>query len=58
MSTWSLVSVRTEDGSTPRVAASCEGRLTSIPALEGYADVADVMAAWPTVEPRLRSFDR
>jgi 2-keto-4-pentenoate hydratase/2-oxohepta-3-ene-1,7-dioic acid hydratase in catechol pathway len=57
MSTWSLVSVRPEDGSAPRVAASCDGRLTSIPALEGYADVADVLAAWPALAPRLRSFD-
>ena len=57
MSTWSLVSVRPEDGSAPRIAASCDGRLTSIPALEGYADVADVLAAWPTLAPRLRSFD-
>ena len=57
MSIWSLVSVRPEDGTAPRVAASCEGRLTSIPALEGYADVADVLAAWPALAPRLRSFD-
>jgi len=46
MSPWSLVSVRSEDGSSPCVAASSEGRLTSIPTLEGYADVADVLAAW------------
>lgn len=56
MSTWSLVSVRSGEGLGPRVAASREGRLTSIPALDGYADVADVLAAWPTVEPALRSF--
>lgn len=57
MSSWSLVSVRVEDGSGARVAASSEGRLTSIPVLEGYSDVADVLAAWPIVEPLLRSFD-
>jgi 2,4-didehydro-3-deoxy-L-rhamnonate hydrolase len=57
MSTWSLVSVQAEVGDGPRVAASSEGRLTSIPALEGYADVADVLAEWSTVENRLRSFD-
>jgi 2-keto-4-pentenoate hydratase/2-oxohepta-3-ene-1,7-dioic acid hydratase in catechol pathway len=57
MSSWSLVSVRVEDGSGARVAASSEGRLTSIPMLEGYADVADVLAAWSIVEPLLRSFD-
>jgi len=57
MSPWSLVSVRSEDGSSPRVAASVEGRLTSIPSLEGYADVADVLAVWSAVEPLLRSFD-
>jgi len=43
MSTWSLVSVRVEDGSGARVAASSEGLLTSIPVLEGYADVGDVL---------------
>src|SRR6476619_2134090 len=43
MSPWSLVSVRPEDGSAPRVAALHDGRLTSIPVLEGYADVADVL---------------
>jgi 2,4-didehydro-3-deoxy-L-rhamnonate hydrolase len=57
MSTWSLVSVRPEDGPGPRVAALSGGRLALIPALNGYADVADVLAAWPTVEPLLRSFD-
>ena len=57
MSTWSLASVQPEDGTAPRVAASSEGRLTSIPALDGYPDVADVLAAWSTVEPRLRTFD-
>src|SRR5947209_8264137 len=57
MSNWSLVSVRSEDGSSPHVAALSEGRLTSIPTLEGYPDVADVLAAWSAVEPLLRSFD-
>lgn len=57
MSTWGLVSVRSEDGSGARVAASSDGRLTSIPPLAGYADVADVVAAWAVVEPLLRSFD-
>jgi len=57
MSTWSLVSVLTEDGLGPRVAASAEGRLTSVQPLQGYADLADVLTAWSAVEPLLRSFD-
>lgn len=57
MSTWSLVSVGSDGGSGARLAASSQGRLTSIPALDGYTDVADVLAAWSVVEPLLRSFD-
>ena len=57
MSTWSLVSVQPEAGSSPCLAALSEGRLTSIPTLQGYTDVADALAAWSTVEPLLRSFD-
>ena len=57
MSTWSLVSVLTEDEPSPRVAALAEGRLTSVPPLQGYADLADVLTAWSAVEPLLRSFD-
>jgi len=57
MFSWSLVSVRSDDGSGPGVAASSEGRLTSVPPLAGYADVIDVLAAWADVEPMLRRFD-
>ena len=57
MSTWSLVSLLTDDGPGPRVAASAAGRLTSVPPLQGYADLADVLTAWSAVEPLLRSFD-
>src|SRR5690242_20095216 len=57
MSTSSLVSVQSDGDSGPRVAALSGGRLTSVPPLQGYPDLADVLTAWSTVEPLLRSFD-
>lgn len=57
MPTWNLVSVTTNDGAAARVAASCDGRLTTIPPLAGYADLVDVVRDWAAAEPLLRGFD-
>lgn len=56
MPIWSLASVQ-DEGSAPRVAAAVEGRLVTIPVLDGLGDLDDVLAAWGAVEPAVRAFD-
>ena len=62
MRTWSLVSVLPAGGVTPVLAAASGDHLSTVPPLEDVPDLAgpdlaDAVAAWPTVAPRLRSWD-
>ncbi len=58
MPIWSLVSVLVEDGEAARLAALMpDGRLTTIPQLDAYPDVADVLHEWGALAPALRGWD-
>lgn len=57
MPSWSLVSVLPAGSATPVPAALSAGRLTCVPALDAFPDLADALVAWESVAPALRAFD-
>jgi 2,4-diketo-3-deoxy-L-fuconate hydrolase len=57
MTTWGLVSAAPTGGGAPRPAALVDGRVVEVPALAGYADLADVVGDWEAIAPALRAWD-
>lgn len=57
MTTWGLVSVLPNGGGEPRPAALVDGQVFEVPALAGYADLADVVRDWTAIAPALRAWD-
>ncbi|MGA5042254.1 fumarylacetoacetate hydrolase family protein [Streptomyces capoamus] len=57
MSEWSLVTCLEGDVAAPRAAARLsDGRVVSIPLLDGYRDVASVLDDWESLAPALRAW--
>lgn len=57
MQNWSLVSVVAPGETRPRPAAAHDGGLVTVPPLDGYPDLADVVADWAAVAPALAAWD-